>query len=163
VTLFEITHGERAGWQRWAAAELASILQAHQDLPVIAWTVGPAGSVLIGQVNGLAPAAQVREVFTAWLRSPVGEVPPMPGSAQAVCAFCPPARWAGRWAARLMHQAGLLAKCGADTSGCPGPGRPLVPGCLGDHRGWAQHRGAAAVTRPRWRTPQLAAPRVPRP
>ena len=29
-------------------------------LPVIAWTVGPAGSVLTGQVNGLAPAAQVR-------------------------------------------------------------------------------------------------------
>jgi hypothetical protein len=66
VTLFEITHGERAGWQRRAAAELASILQAHQDLPLIAWTVSPAGSVLIGQVNGLAPAAQVREVFTAW-------------------------------------------------------------------------------------------------
>ncbi len=61
-----IGQGERARWQRRAAAELASILHAHQDLPAIAWTVGPAGPVLIGKVNGLAPAAQVREVFTAW-------------------------------------------------------------------------------------------------
>ena len=28
--------------------------------------VGPAGSVLVGHVNGLAPAALVRATFTAW-------------------------------------------------------------------------------------------------
>jgi hypothetical protein len=61
-----ISQDERARWQRRAAAELAAILGAHQDLPVIAWTVGPAGSVLAGRVSGLAPAAQVREVFGAW-------------------------------------------------------------------------------------------------
>ncbi len=66
MTAFAITQLERAWWQRRAAAELASILDAHQDLPCIAWTVGPAGSVLVGRVSGLAPAAQVRGVFTAW-------------------------------------------------------------------------------------------------
>jgi hypothetical protein len=66
VTGWEITRQERAWWQRRAAAELTTILDAYRDLPRIAWTVGPAGSVLAGQVNGLAPAAQVREVFTAW-------------------------------------------------------------------------------------------------
>lgn len=61
-----ISQRERALWQRRAAAELAAILGAHQDLPVIAWTVGPAGAVLAGRVSGLAPAARVREVFGAW-------------------------------------------------------------------------------------------------
>lgn len=61
-----IGQGERARWQRRAAAELAAILDAHRDLPVISWMVGPAGSVLIGQVSGLAPAGQVREMFCAW-------------------------------------------------------------------------------------------------
>jgi hypothetical protein len=57
---------ERAAWQRRAAAELAAILDAHDDLPLITWTVGPAGSVLVGRVSGLFPAAQARSVFTAW-------------------------------------------------------------------------------------------------
>jgi hypothetical protein len=62
----EITQGERAWWQRRAAAELAAILAAHPGLPCLSWTLGPAGSVLAGQVNGLAPAARVRETFSAW-------------------------------------------------------------------------------------------------
>ena len=61
-----IRQGERVLWQRRAAAELAAILEAHAGLPVITWTVGPAGSVLVGRVSGLAPAAQVRGVFAAW-------------------------------------------------------------------------------------------------
>ena len=61
-----ISQGERALWQRRTAAELAAILDDCRDLPVITWTAGPAGSVLVGQVSGLAPAAQVREVFGAW-------------------------------------------------------------------------------------------------
>lgn len=56
----------RSRWQRRAAAELTSILDAHADLPVIAWTVGPAGSTLAGHINGLAPAGQVRDAFEAW-------------------------------------------------------------------------------------------------
>ena len=66
MTGLEITRQERAWWQRRAAAELGGILAAHPDLPCISWTLGPAGLVLIGQINGLAPAAQVRERFTAW-------------------------------------------------------------------------------------------------
>jgi hypothetical protein len=61
-----ITQDDRARWQRQAAAELASILKDCASLPCIAWTVGPAGPVLAGRVNGLAPAAQVRETFSAW-------------------------------------------------------------------------------------------------
>ena len=66
MSLFGITQQERAWWQRRAAGELGSILDRHPDLPVIAWTVGPAGSVLVGHVNGLSPAAQVRRAFEAW-------------------------------------------------------------------------------------------------
>jgi hypothetical protein len=66
VTLFGITHGERAAWQRRAGNELAAILSTHRDLPIIAWTVGSAGAELVGQVNGLAPAAEVRAAFEAW-------------------------------------------------------------------------------------------------
>jgi hypothetical protein len=66
VTFFQITHAERAGWQRRSAAELAAILHTHRDLPVIAWTVGPAGATLTGRINGLAPAEQVRVTFDAW-------------------------------------------------------------------------------------------------
>jgi hypothetical protein len=66
VTSLEITQQERARWQRRAAAELGGILAAHPGLPCITWTVGPAGSVLIGHVSGLAPAAHVREAFIAW-------------------------------------------------------------------------------------------------
>jgi hypothetical protein len=61
-----IGQGERARWQRQAAAGLTAILDACPGLPVIAWTVAPTGSVLTGQVSGLAPAVQVREVFGAW-------------------------------------------------------------------------------------------------
>lgn len=61
-----ITWVDRSFWQRQAAARLAAILDAHPDLPAIAWTLAPAGSVLTGQVSGLAPAAQVRGVFAAW-------------------------------------------------------------------------------------------------
>jgi hypothetical protein len=53
-------------WQRRAAGELAAILAVHRDLPAIAWTVAPAGCTLAGQVNSLAPAAQVRATFGSW-------------------------------------------------------------------------------------------------
>lgn len=61
-----IIQAERAWWQQRAATELGSILHQNPDLPCIGWTVGPAGSVLAGHVNGLAPAARVRAVFDTW-------------------------------------------------------------------------------------------------
>jgi hypothetical protein len=75
-----IAQADRASWQRQAAAELARILEGHPELPCIAWTVGPASSVLIGQVSGLAPAAQVRQAFAAWRAAlGLGECREQPG------------------------------------------------------------------------------------
>jgi hypothetical protein len=65
-SFFGASQRERASGQRQATAELGSILAAHPDLPCIAWTVAPAGPVLAGHVNGLAPADQVRQVFHSW-------------------------------------------------------------------------------------------------
>ena len=70
-----ISQADRSRWQQRAAAELAVILAAHPDLPVIAWTVTASGGALSGQV--LAPAAGRRGLFGAmaawrwgWTRSP---------------------------------------------------------------------------------------------
>lgn len=66
MTRFPITHGDRAAWQRRAAAELIVILDAYPDMPTLTWTVGNAGSTLVRQSHGLRPAAEVRQVFDAW-------------------------------------------------------------------------------------------------
>jgi hypothetical protein len=66
---FSTAQADRSAWQRLAAAELARVLDSHPELPCIAWTVGPAGSVVVGRVSGLAPAGQVRQVFGAWRRA----------------------------------------------------------------------------------------------
>ena len=63
-----VTQADRARWQRQAARELAAILGAWGDLPLIMWAVGPAGG-LAGSVTGPAPARDVRMVFTAWQRA----------------------------------------------------------------------------------------------
>ena len=62
-----ITQADRAGWQREAAAELAAILDAHPDVPVIAWTVSAFGGTVSGKV--IAPASQARGLFDAWRRA----------------------------------------------------------------------------------------------
>lgn len=59
-----ITQADRSRWQQQAAAELAVILAAHPDIPVIAWTVTASGGALSGQV--LAPAAGRRGLFGQW-------------------------------------------------------------------------------------------------
>jgi hypothetical protein len=64
--MFPIVQAEQAGWQRRDAVVLAAILDTHRDLPVIAWTVGPAGAMLSGRVPGRGPAAAVRAVFHDW-------------------------------------------------------------------------------------------------
>lgn len=59
-----ITQADRSRWQRQAAVELAAILAAHPDIPVIAWTVTAPGGTLSGQV--LAPAVGRRGLFGEW-------------------------------------------------------------------------------------------------
>jgi hypothetical protein len=66
VTFGEITQLERSIWQCRAAAELAAILRTHSDLPLLAWTVASAGSVLLGRVATPARAPETRAVFDAW-------------------------------------------------------------------------------------------------
>jgi hypothetical protein len=59
-----ITQADRVRWQQRAAAELAVILAAHPDMPVLAWTVTASGGALSGQV--LVPAAGRRGLFGEW-------------------------------------------------------------------------------------------------
>jgi hypothetical protein len=59
-----ITPADRVRWQRRAAGELAAILAAHPDVPMIAWTVTASGGSLSGQVLG--PAETRRGLFSAW-------------------------------------------------------------------------------------------------
>ena len=59
-----ISQADRSRWQQRAVAELAVILAAHPDLPVLAWTVTSSGGALSGQV--LAPAAGRRGLFGQW-------------------------------------------------------------------------------------------------
>jgi hypothetical protein len=77
-----ITQADRSRWQQRAAAELAAILAAHPDLPVLAWTVTAAGGALSGQV--LAPAPGRRGLFGEWRRAlgldEAAEVPSAGGS-----------------------------------------------------------------------------------
>ena len=68
-----ITQADRARWQQRAAGELAAILAAHPDMPVIAWTVTSSGGALSGQV--LVPAGSRRELFAEWRQAlGLGEV-----------------------------------------------------------------------------------------
>jgi hypothetical protein len=59
-----ITQADRVRWQQRAVGELAAILDAHPDMPVIAWTVTASGGALAGQV--LTPAAGRRGLFGQW-------------------------------------------------------------------------------------------------
>jgi aryl-alcohol dehydrogenase-like predicted oxidoreductase len=59
-----ITQADRSRWQQRAVSELAAILAAHADIPVLAWTVTASGGALSGQV--LAPAGGRRGLFAQW-------------------------------------------------------------------------------------------------
>jgi hypothetical protein len=68
-----VTPADRVRWQRRAAGELAAILAAHPDVPVIGWTVTASGGSMSGQVLG--PAATRRGLFGAWRQAlRLGEV-----------------------------------------------------------------------------------------
>jgi hypothetical protein len=62
-----ITQADRSRWQQWAAAELAAILAAHPDIPVLAWTVTASGGALSGQVP--ASDEDRRGLFWQWHRA----------------------------------------------------------------------------------------------
>ena len=62
-----ITQADRVRWQQRAAGELAAILAAHPDMPVIAWTVTASGGALSGQV--LSPASGRHGLFTEWRKA----------------------------------------------------------------------------------------------
>jgi hypothetical protein len=66
-----ITQADRSRWQQRAAGELAVILAAHPDLPVLAWTVTASGGALSGQV--LAPGKGRRVLFAQWQRALVSD------------------------------------------------------------------------------------------
>jgi hypothetical protein len=61
-----VTHADHARWQQDAARELAAILGDFGDLPLLAWTVIPAGALLSARLVGPAPAGQVRGTLAAW-------------------------------------------------------------------------------------------------
>jgi hypothetical protein len=61
-----ITQADHARWQLQAARELAVILGDFGDLPLLAWTVIPAGPLLSARLTGPAPASRARAVLAAW-------------------------------------------------------------------------------------------------
>ena len=61
-----VTQADRARWQHQAALALGAILGDCGGLPLLTWTVAPAGLVLSARVPGPAPAGQVRDTLAAW-------------------------------------------------------------------------------------------------
>jgi hypothetical protein len=61
-----ITHGDHVRWQMQAARELAAILSDFGDLPLLVWTVVPAGPLLEAKLIGPTPAGRARGALAAW-------------------------------------------------------------------------------------------------
>jgi hypothetical protein len=61
-----VTHADHARWQLQAARELAVILGDFASLPLLTWTVIPAGPLLEARLAGPAPAGEVRARVAAW-------------------------------------------------------------------------------------------------
>jgi hypothetical protein len=59
-----VTQADRSRWQQQAASELAAILAAHPDIPLLAWTVTASAGGLSGRV--LVPAGGRRALFAQW-------------------------------------------------------------------------------------------------
>lgn len=60
------TQAEQAAWQRRAAHTLTTILREHPHLPVIAWTITPAGAALTARVTTPGDPHHSQRIFTAW-------------------------------------------------------------------------------------------------
>ena len=75
-----VTAADRERWQLQAARELAAILDAHPGLPLITWTVSPAGGSLAGQVTG-PDGSGTLAAFAAWQQAlSLDDVTQIPGS-----------------------------------------------------------------------------------
>jgi hypothetical protein len=61
-----ITHADQARWQMQAARELAAILGDFGDLPLLVWTVVPAGPLLEARLIGPTPAGRARDMLATW-------------------------------------------------------------------------------------------------
>jgi hypothetical protein len=61
-----ITQADQAWWQLQAARELAAILSGCGGLPLLSWTVIPAGPLLEARLTGPVPAGQARATLSAW-------------------------------------------------------------------------------------------------
>ena len=61
-----ITHAEQAAWQRRATNLLGRLLTTFPNLPIIAWTVGPEGSTLVGRCADPGDPAASRTAFGTW-------------------------------------------------------------------------------------------------
>jgi hypothetical protein len=61
-----ITHADQARWQVQAARELAVILSDFGDLPLLAWTVIPAGPLLEARLIGPVPPTLARGMLATW-------------------------------------------------------------------------------------------------
>ena len=139
-----ITQADRARWQQRAAAELAAILAAHPDLPVIAWTVTASGGALSGQV--LAPAAGRRGLFGQW-RQALGldEVTETPSADRDGLFTCTPAASAAASRSASPRPSSTARRTAGE--------RPRRPGCRGGRAvpgscrpaGEADGRGAPGV------------------
>jgi hypothetical protein len=66
VTGGRVTQAGQAWWQLQAARELAAILSGCGGLPLLSWTVIPAGPLLEARLAGPAPAGQARATLAAW-------------------------------------------------------------------------------------------------
>ena len=61
-----VTHADHARWQLEAARELAAILDGRGSLPLLSWTVIPAGPLLEARLTGPVPAWHARAAVAAW-------------------------------------------------------------------------------------------------
>jgi hypothetical protein len=64
-----ITHADQARWQMRAARELAVILGDFGDLPLLVWTVVPAGPLLEARLIGPTPAGRARDMLATWRKA----------------------------------------------------------------------------------------------
>ena len=135
-----ITQADRSRWQQKAAAELAAILKANPDLPVIAWTVAASGGALSGQV--LAPAAGKRGLFGEW-RQALGlddVTEPRPGAGRLFT--CTPAASAAASRSASSRPSSTTRRTAGERPGCRGC--RAAPGS-GWAAGKADSRGAPGV------------------
>jgi len=136
-----ITQADRSRGQQRAAAELAAILAAHPDLPLLAWTVTASAGGLAGQV--LAPAAgRLARTVKPAARAVDGLAP-----GAAATRMCPPI---SSTRARMLE-----SPLPARTSPVPRPSSPRSPrNSVRSPSPWSPNlsrlKDPSAASRPTW-------------